>query len=292
VLASTSDDVAVRDAAESPKNPIVPLPAIDDLQRTAFDPASDPKSTSDTATRTAPRREASVANSKTASSTVTDSPQDSTTASKRSGSVAQNESNSTSTSAQLTRSAQRATKPESTRTTTAALSKSDSGRVGYEWKTVGKTTQGLPMHTVHLGDGGTRTLVIAGLNGEDRTAVRWLELLVDELVKHPDLLKTNEFVFFRAGNPDGLVRSRKENARGVLINRNFPSRRYRPAFDAPTNVAPASELETRVILDTLYTFRPRRVIHLSSTPGRSQPTARHRYGIVVVSRLMLLDQHV
>ena len=128
------------------------------------------------------------------------------------------------------------------------------------------------MHSLHLGDRGTRTLIIAGLNGEDRTAVRWLEMLAEELKRRPDLIDGNEFVFFRAGNPDGLVRNARNNVRGVPIYRNFPSKRYRPVPDMPRYAVPASELETRVILDTLYSFRPRRVVHLTSTNGRSLVT--------------------
>lgn len=142
--------------------------------------------------------------------------------------------------------------------------------VSADWKVVGKSTEGRPMHTMHLGENGTRTLVIAGLNGEDSTAVRWLELLTEELRRHPELLKNNEVVFFRAGNPDGLTRRTRHNARGVPINRNFPSRQYRPALGLPAFAVPASEIETRLILDTLYSFRPRRVIHLTSTSGRPQ----------------------
>jgi len=139
-----------------------------------------------------------------------------------------------------------------------------------EWKVIGKTTEGRKMHSTHLGTTGTRTLVIAGLNGEDRVAVRWLEQLVDTMASRPELTNNIEVVFFRAGNPDGLVRKTRNNARGVPLNRNFPSRGYRPVVGVPSFAVPASEVETRVILDTLYSFRPRRVIHLSSTTGAAQ----------------------
>jgi hypothetical protein len=142
--------------------------------------------------------------------------------------------------------------------------------VTAEWKIVGMSTEVRPMHTMHLGDSGTRTLVIAGLNGEDRTGVHWLELLSDELRRRPELLQNDEVVFFRAGNPDGLMRNMANNARGISLNRNFPSRRYRPMPDMPAFAVPASEVETRIILETLYSFRPRRVIHLGSTTGRPQ----------------------
>lgn len=142
--------------------------------------------------------------------------------------------------------------------------------VDAKWKVVGKTTEGRPMHTMKLGDSGTRTFVIAGLNGDDPTAVRWLEMMTDELRRNSDLLENNEIIFFRAGNPDGLVRNKSNNSRGVPINRNFPGRRFRNNSDQPQFAAPASEVETRVILDTLYSFRPRRVIHLTATSGSPQ----------------------
>lgn len=142
--------------------------------------------------------------------------------------------------------------------------------VAAEWKVIGKTTERRPMHSMHLGNGGTRTLVIAGLDGQDRVAVRWLEQLADALSKRPDLLDKNEVLFFRAGNPDGLVRKMNNNVRGVPLNRNFPGRRSRSALGLPKFAVPASEVETRVMLDMLYSFRPRRVIHLVSTSAKSQ----------------------
>ena len=161
--------------------------------------------------------------------------------------------------------------PTSTVKRTTSTSSTDSAKPGSEWKVIGKTTEGRKMHSMHLGSSGVRTLVIAGIDGEDRVAVRWLEQLAVELASRPDLMENNEVIFFRAGNPDGLVRQSKGNARGVPLNRNFPSRRYRQPIGMPKFAVPASEVETRVMLDTLYTFRPRRVIHLSSTSsGRSQ----------------------
>ena len=153
---------------------------------------------------------------------------------------------------------------------TSAPSTTESTKSVGEWKVIGKTTEGRKMHSMHLGTTGVRTLVIAGLNGEDRVAVRWLEQLAQGLASQPNLTENIEVFFFRAGNPDGLVHQYKGNARGVPLNRNFPSRRFRQPVGMPQFATPASEVETRVILDTLYTFRPRRVIHLSSTTGRSE----------------------
>jgi hypothetical protein len=143
-------------------------------------------------------------------------------------------------------------------------------RLTTAWKIVGKTTERRPIHAMQLGTTGTRTLVIAGIDGQDRIGVRWLEQLAETMASHPDLLSQTEVMLIRAGNPDGLVRNMPNNPRGVPLNRNFPSRRYRPAFGLPAFATPASEMETRVMLDTLYSFRPRRVIHLVATRGPSQ----------------------
>ena len=102
-----------------------------------------------------------------------------------------------------------------------SLSKRDLARLAAEWKIVGKTSEGRPMHTMHLGDRGTRTLVIAGLNGDDRTAVRWLEQLAEESKRRPELFENNEVVFFRAGNPDGLVRNVRTNAARCPVESEF-----------------------------------------------------------------------
>ena len=141
---------------------------------------------------------------------------------------------------------------------------------GSEWKVIGKTTEGRPLHTRRFGDNGPRTLIVAGLNGEDRIAVRWIDLLADEMARRPELFQSNEVLVFRAGNPDGLMKKASENARGVLINRNFPSRRYRPLPDMSSGAGPATEAETRALLDNLYTFHPRRVIHLTATTARTK----------------------
>lgn len=139
-----------------------------------------------------------------------------------------------------------------------------------EWKVIGQTTEERPLHTRRFGDSGPRTLIVAGLDGEDRIAVRWIDELADELARRPELYSSSEVLIFRAGNPDGLTHKIPENARSVLINRNFPSRRYRPLPDGSSGAGPATEAETRALLDTLYTFHPRRVIHLAATSAKTK----------------------
>ena len=88
------------------------------------------------------------------------------------------------------------------------------------------------------------------------------------LGERPDLLKQQQFVLIRAANPDGLAAKIRENSRGVVLNRNFPTRRLSQGIlRRATGNGPASEPETRALLQILYEFRPQRVVHLFSTTG-------------------------
>lgn len=137
------------------------------------------------------------------------------------------------------------------------------------WTVIGKTPNGTMMHSRRFGRQGTRVLVIAGLDGRDLTGTRWNDELAETLTRRTELLQANEILILRAGNPDGLLKKVSTNSHGVLINRNFPGRRYQFLSDATAGPGPGSEPETKAILQVLYTFRPRRVIHLSSTTGPS-----------------------
>jgi hypothetical protein len=149
-----------------------------------------------------------------------------------------------------------------------------------DWTIAGKTTQGRPMHIRRLGNPGARTVIVAGLDGADRIAVRWIDELAGQVAERPILIETQELLIFRAGNPDGLTKKVSENSHGILINRNFPGRRDRPQLGNASGSKPATEAETRTLVDTLKTFQPQCVIHLKSTSNRTtisyNPAAKQR----------------
>lgn len=264
-VTQSADSLAVTDAPADARSAVAGTSTpslstkLDDLQRSAFDPASEASTPNDDQTK-GPLAENSDATRRTDAPirVVAESHGDAKGAPRDSGAASG-------------RSAEK-------RGVTKIASGDPAQQLIAEWKVVGKTTEGRPMHTMHLGKGGTRTMVIAGLDGQDRVAVRWLEQLADGMAKRPDLLDNHEILLFRAGNPDGLVHKQKGNSRGVSLNRNFPSRTARSSFSLSSTPTPASEVETRVMIETANSFRPERIVHLVSMTSRSQIVNNKRAG--------------
>jgi|GEM_PF-3049482 len=131
------------------------------------------------------------------------------------------------------------------------------------------SADGRPINVRRFGQGKYRTVIITGLDGRDRTAVRWSDELADVIEARPDLLQQQEFLIIRAANPDGLAAKTRQNSRNVDLNRNFPTKRYGSIAKEAAGSGPASEPETRAMLQTLYDFRPHRVVHLCSSSSNS-----------------------
>lgn len=161
------------------------------------------------------------------------------------------------------------TRPKSELLPSGKLPEKAAPIVDSGWKVVAKSTSGMPMHTRQFGRQGPKTMIVAGLDGRDLVGSGWNDELAEALTQKKDLLQSNEVLVFRAGNPDGLTNRSPVNPRSVMINRNFPGRRFRRLPDRSSGTGPSSEVETQAIVDSLSTFRPQRLIHLTSTTGPS-----------------------
>jgi protein MpaA len=136
----------------------------------------------------------------------------------------------------------------------------------------GASVDGVPL-TVYLpGSGGAELVVLAAIHGDEpETTVAVSEAL--RCIPHEDL----RAAVILCGNPDGMLRGTRGNARGVDLNRNFPTSNWSPApvfyksrkADArdialSTGAEPGSEPETRALIALIERLAPRAVVSLHS----------------------------
>ena len=115
---------------------------------------------------------------------------------------------------------------------------------------LGKSTEGRPIRGRRFGGPGPALLVFGGIHGDEPASVEALIELAARLAAGSRLGDVPVWLL-PAVNPDGVARGRKNSARDVDLNRNFPARSFvtehAPGyFPGP---APLSEPETRVIAD-------------------------------------------
>lgn len=148
----------------------------------------------------------------------------------------------------------------------------DRGVIRHTSSVYGTSLDGIPL-TVYLPDTGNAELVIlAAIHGdESETTVVVSEAL--RCLPRGDL----QAAVILCGNPDGLQRGTRGNARGVDLNRNFPTSNWSPdpvCYKSRANDArdialtpgtePASEPETAALLSLLARLKPRAVVSLHS----------------------------
>lgn len=149
-------------------------------------------------------------------------------------------------------------------------------RARPDWGTIpraperyGRSHLGLPLE-VWPPRGRCSLLIFAAIHGEEPETTYALSRALRQLSGPSD-----HCAVVLAANPDGLLRGTRGNARGVDLNRNFPSRDWQPhpvthrsTLQDPSDIrlspgdAPGSEPETRALLALIDQLVPDAVIAL------------------------------
>lgn len=133
----------------------------------------------------------------------------------------------------------------------------DSDRSGdlSGWRVIGTSSRGRPIEAVVTGEGPSRVLIVGGIHGDEPEGGRTIAG-VEAFVRA--LRPRAAVMIVRDANPDGTAAGRRNNARGVDINRNWPASNFRPG--AERGASPLSEPETIALHGAIEAFSPDLII--------------------------------
>ena len=147
--------------------------------------------------------------------------------------------------------------------------RADWGTIPWAPTAYGRSVLGVPLEAWRPA-GRCELLVFAGIHGEEPETTYALSRALRQLAEPPA-----HAAVVLAANPDGLLRGTRANARGVDLNRNFPTRDWQAApvtcratLEDPSDVrlctgdAPGSEPEVQALLALIAELRPAVVVAL------------------------------
>jgi protein MpaA len=98
-------------------------------------------------------------------------------------------------------------------------------------------------------------LVIGVFHGDEPQG----KFIIENYINERLTLHDSRFTFIPCLNPDGLALGTRENANGVDLNRNFPTKNWEAGTGGES---PASEIETQFLIDVIEKHKPRLILTL------------------------------
>jgi len=148
------------------------------------------------------------------------------------------------------------------------------GRVNQEYPVLThlnfRSVMGREIDVHVFGYGEPTTMVIGGIHGNEPCGIDLAGGLIKEFKTHSAPYLESRVVVIPKANPDGFIAGTRVNARGVDINRNFPTKDFhRGTFTQNCNPGKlaASEPETNVILQMAAIFRPQFILSFHAELG-------------------------
>lgn len=132
-------------------------------------------------------------------------------------------------------------------------------------KIIGYSVNDRPIVAYYYGSGSTTVLFTGGIHGTEASG----SYILQDWIVHLDanaykIPSGRQVVVVPQTNPDGLASGSRDNARGVNIDRNFPTANWRKDINSANGYRPggggesaASEPETKVLIALTAQLRPR-----------------------------------
>lgn len=144
-------------------------------------------------------------------------------------------------------------------------------------RVLGSSGQGRPVEGVFFGaeapgEGAVQldTLMLGVFHGDEGISAE----LLNRFIAHLEGLESGQFdgqrhpaLIIPVLNPDGLALAQRMTANGVDLNRNYPTANWECSGEGSPYYAgprPASEPETRLVIDLIETYRPRKIVTVHS----------------------------
>lgn len=130
---------------------------------------------------------------------------------------------------------------------------------------IGSSLKGRPITAYYYGSGATTILFTGGIHGTEASGSYilkdWIAHLDSNAYKIP---AGRQVVVIPDTNPDGLAVGTRDNARGVNVDRNFPTSNWKTDINSANGfrpggggASPASEPETQALMRITSLLRPR-----------------------------------
>lgn len=138
----------------------------------------------------------------------------------------------------------------------------------------GASLRGRALTAYIFGSSGPATMYVGGIHGNEPSSTGLMRAWVNELEANPGRLAGKRIIVIPAINPDGLAAGSRTNARGVNLNRNFPTDNWTKSIKDTDGThpsgggeAPLSEPEAKALAAITSTYRPRLLLSFHAIGG-------------------------
>lgn len=125
---------------------------------------------------------------------------------------------------------------------------------------IGRSVQDREIESLTVGEGPVVVMFIATIHGDEAAGTPLLERLAREAAADPPWMRSRTLVIVPLANPDGFAFQKRNNARGIDLNRNFPAASF--TSKRRHGSEPLSEPESIALHAAILQHRPGRIVSI------------------------------